>query len=42
MRRTVIVAVFVAAWMIGPVVRVQGEPVPTPAPQPSPTMTISR
>jgi len=40
MRRACIVAVFVAAWMIGPVVRV-GE-APAPQPQPSPAVTISR
>lgn len=40
MRRAFIVALFVAAWMIGPVVRVQDAPV---APlEPSPTVTIAR
>lgn len=42
MRRTVIVTLFVAAWMIGPVVRVQDGPVTPPLPKPSPTLTISR
>lgn len=41
MRRTVIVALFVAAWMIGPVVRVQDGAV-TPAPEPTASVTISR
>jgi hypothetical protein len=41
MRRTVIVAVFVAAWMIGPVVHVQDGPAP-PRPEPSATATVSR
>lgn len=41
MRRTVIITLLVAAWMVGPVVRVQDAPVP-PSPEPSPTMTISR
>jgi hypothetical protein len=40
MRRAVIVALFVVAWMIGPVIRVGDAPAPQP--QPSPTMTISR
>lgn len=44
MRRTVIVALFVAAWLIGPVVRVQDGAVtpPAPAPEPTATVTISR
>lgn len=42
MRRTVIVAMLVAAWMIGPVVRVQDAPLPPPVPTPSPIITISR
>jgi len=41
MRRAFIVALFVAAWMIGPVVRVGDAPAPS-MPQPSPAMTISR
>ena len=40
MRRAVIVALFVLAWMIGPVARVDDEPVP--APEPSSTVTVSR
>jgi len=40
MRRTVIVALFVAAWMIGPVVRIHDAPVPAPAP--SATTTVNR
>jgi len=39
MRRTCIVAVFVAAWMIGPVAYVHDAP---RTPQPSPTITVSR
>lgn len=40
MRRAFIVAMFVAAWMIGPVVRTQDAPTPLPLPQP--TITTSR
>lgn len=40
MRRAFIVALFVAAWMIGPVMRVQDAP-GTPL-EPSPTVTITR
>jgi len=40
MCRAFIVALFVAAWMIGPVVRVGDAPAPQP--QPSPAVTVSR
>jgi len=40
MRRACIVAVFVAAWLIGPVARVPDAPAPEP--QPSPAITVSR
>jgi len=40
MRRAVIVALFVLAWTIGPVVNVGDGPVPPPAP--APTATVSR
>jgi len=39
-RRIVIVALFVAAWMVGPVVRIQDAPVPAPVPQPPGVSTI--
>jgi hypothetical protein len=42
MRRACIVAMFVAAWMIGPVVRIQDAPQPGPQPAPSVSVTISR
>lgn len=42
MRRAVIVALFVLAWTIGPVVNVDDGPVPPPAPAYSPTGTVSR
>lgn len=42
MRRAVIVALFVLAWTIGPVVYVGDGPVPPPAPESSPIGTVSR
>jgi hypothetical protein len=42
MRRACIVAVFVAAWLIGPVARVPDAAVPAPTPQPTQTITVSR
>lgn len=42
MRRAFIVALFVAASMIGPVVRVQDAPVAPFEPEASPTVTIAR
>jgi hypothetical protein len=42
MRRALILTLLVAAWMIGPVARVQDGPVTPPAPEPTNTITISR
>lgn len=42
MRRAVIVALFVLAWTIGPVVNVDDGPAPPRAPTSSPTATVSR
>ena len=39
MHRAVIVTLFTLAWLIGPVVRVEGTP-PPPAPEPAVTATI--